>query len=127
MKSKILLLIALLITVYSCNNNDDDTNPQVIDGAYTGVFERNGTTSNVELNLENASFMGESATVKFPAICRGSFSISNHSINFINECPWTAEFDWTLILNREWNYELKNNVLILTNSNGDKYTLDRKE
>ena len=109
----------------ACNN--DDENPQSeINGEYVGIFERNGNTSNVELNINNGIYSGESDIVKFPAICNGNYSVSSNLIMFQNECIWTAEFDWTLILSDEWNYDLNGNTLILTKSNGDKYTLTKQ-
>lgn len=40
--------------------------------------------------------------------------------------PWTAEFDWSLILSDTWDFSSKNDVLTLTNSIGDKYTLENQ-
>ena len=63
---------------------------------------------------------------KFPAICNGNYLISSNTIEFENVCVWTAEFDWTLILGENWNYTKENNILIMTKSNGDKYTLTKQ-
>lgn len=127
MRPRIILFIGFMIsTLFACNNDDNNNDRSSVNGAYIGIFEREGVTSNVKLNLDNGSFTGESETVKFPAICKGSYSITNNSIVFVNECPWTAEFDWSLILSQEWNYVVDNNTLILIGSNGDKYTLTRQ-
>ncbi|GMN10267.1 hypothetical protein MTsPCn9_13180 [Croceitalea sp. MTPC9] len=125
MKLKSLILIVLLIGLLACNN-DDGIKKQIIEGEYVGIFERNGITSNVQLNLDDSGFSGESDTQKFPAICNGTYSISDNSINFSNACIWTADFDWTLILSKEWNFDFKNNTLVLVHSNGDKYTLTKQ-
>ncbi|BFP41705.1 hypothetical protein FGF1_25500 [Flavobacteriaceae bacterium GF1] len=115
----------MVFIVLACKNDDDTIEPD-IDGAYTGIFERNGNTSNVTLNLNDGMYSGESDTEVFPAICSGNYSISNDSITFTDECFWTADFDWTLILNEEWNYSLNGSTLILTKNNGDKYTLTKQ-
>ena len=126
MKNRILnLLLISIVTLFTSCNDDDNTQPE-LNGEYIGVYERNGNTSNVELNFENGNFYGESNTHLFPAICNGNYSISNTIILFENECIWTAQFDWTLILNQNWDYTLQNNILILTKSNGDKYTLTKQ-
>jgi hypothetical protein len=125
MKLKILVIFGILSFTFACNNDDENSQPE-INGEYIGVFERNGNTSNVELNFNNGIYSGESDTVKFPAICDGNYSVSSNLIMFQNECIWTAEFDWTLILSDEWNYTIENNILIMTKSNGDKYTLTQQ-
>jgi hypothetical protein len=125
MKPRILILIGILITTFACNNDDDNSQPN-INGEYTGFFERDGNTSNVELNFINGVYSGVSDTEKFPAICNGNYSMSNVSVQFENECVWTADFDWTLILKENWSYTLQNNILIMTKSNGDKYTLTKQ-
>ena len=128
MKIRILTLILVSIVIFftSCSENDDDNFQLKIEGEYTGTFERNEQTSNVELNFTNETYSGESEIDKFPAICNGNFSISDDLIEFENNCPWAADFDWTLILTDKWNYTFENNVLIMIKSNGDKYTLTKK-
>ena len=124
MKARILILIGVLITAFACNNDDDIQSN--IDGEYIGIFERNGNTSNVQLNFNKGTFSGESEIIKFPAICNGNYSISDSSIEFENLCPWTAEFDWSLIISGSWDYSLADNTLTMTKSNGDKYILTKQ-
>ncbi len=126
MKSRVLILI--LFMTFACNDDDSQvaSDEQITNGDYIGVFERNGVTSNVELNFNNGEFTGSSETEKFPAICSGEYSISDNQILFENECIWTAEFDWTLILSESWSYTFQDNVLIMIKSNGDKYTLTQQ-
>ncbi|TWO29786.1 hypothetical protein E1J38_014870 [Seonamhaeicola sediminis] len=125
MKPKVLILIGLIFVILSCNN--DDEIPQTeINGEYVGIFERGGNNSNVELTFNNGNWSGESEIIKFPALCNGTYSNSGNVITFENACPWTAEFDWTLILGGEWNYSLNGNSLTLTKTNGDKYTLTKQ-
>ncbi|MGM0946127.1 MAG: hypothetical protein ACQEW9_13160 [Bacteroidota bacterium] len=124
MKTKFLILIGILITTLACNN-DDNSLPN-IEGEYIGIFERGGNTSNVELTFNNGAWTGESETEKFPALCNGTYSISGKVIAFENACAWTAEFDWTLILSDNWNYNLNGNTLVLTKTNEDKYTLTKQ-
>jgi hypothetical protein len=125
MKTKIFLLLTLAITIIGCDKDDDPTEINV-DGNYIGVFERAGNTSDVELSFNIGTWTGESVTEKFPALCNGNYSISGNVITFENACPWTAEFDWTLILSDDWNYNLNGNTLVLTKANGDIYTLTKQ-
>lgn len=124
-KFGILILLGIFLII-SCNNNDDE-NPQTeINGEYVGIFERGENNSIVELTFNNGNWSGESEIIKFPALCNGTYTNSGNTITFENACPWTAEFDWTLILGGEWNYSLNENLLILTKTNGDKYTLTKQ-
>jgi hypothetical protein len=122
MKTKILFLIMLVLTIVSCNKDENNIETN-INGNYTGTFERNGSISNVQISLNNGIFNGQGALEKFPALCNGSYSISGNTITFENACPWTAEFDWTLILSGNWTYSINNNELVFIKENGDKYTL----
>ena len=124
MKAKFLILLIGAISIFSCDKDDDGQ--ATIDGQYAGTFQRGGNSSKVELTLKSENFSGESDTVKFPAICNGSYSIWDRTIKFENQCPWTAEFDWSLILSDTWNFSMHNEILILTNSIGDKYTLEKQ-
>lgn len=125
MKAKLFILFVLVISMLSCDNDVENIEGNV-NGDYVGIFERNGNTSKVELTLDSGTFNGESEVRKFPALCNGTYTISRNLLTFTNECPWTAEFDWTLILSGEWTFDMNNNVLIMTKTNGDKYTLTQK-
>ena len=125
MKQTLLVLISILSVLSACNN-DSENLPLTVDGDYIGTFERNGTTSNVELNITNGTYSGESDTDRFPALCNGNYTTSGNSIMFENDCIWTADFDWTLILEGNWDYTLNNNTLTMTKSNGDQYILTKQ-
>ncbi|CDF79487.1 conserved hypothetical protein [Formosa agariphila KMM 3901] len=124
MNIKTLLLIGLLVTAFACHTDDDMLSD--LEGTYVGIFEREGITSQVELDFDNGTYIGESDTDRFPAICHGTYNIANNSLHFENLCYWTADFDWTLILYNNWTFTLEDNVLILTNSIGDTYTLTKQ-
>ena len=125
MKAKFLFLSLIILSTFGCNKEDDNIETS-IDGNYIGIFERSGNTSNVELTFNNGIWTGESETVKFPALCNGTYSDSGNVMTFENSCTWTAEFDWTLILGGDWSYTFNGNLLIMTKSNGDKYTLTKQ-
>ena len=124
MKVKLFLVIAL-ITLTNCTTNSEFT-PDYVSGNYLGVFERNGETSTVEIRFIDGTFIGESEIEKFPAICNGVYSTEDNRITFTNNCIWTADFDWSLILSGEWTFSRNRSELLLFKSNGDKYTLIRQ-
>ncbi|MDA3868117.1 MAG: hypothetical protein PF489_15405 [Salinivirgaceae bacterium] len=127
MKKITFLLPVLLIAFIGCKDDDDNTNPpDTIQGEYAGTFERDGNTSNVELTFSNGKFEGESNLEKFPALCKGTYTISGDTITFIDLCSWTTEFDMTLILTGDWHYTFNSNMLVLSKFNGDTYKLTNK-
>lgn len=111
----VYLLIVLLIG--SCD--EENFFPENLDGTYEGTFVRSTPQarylySNVTLTFANVQFEGSSDTDKYPAICRGSFSVDGNRVTFIDSCVWTAEFDCSLILSGEFVGEMQDDELVLT-------------
>lgn len=116
MRSSTLRLIFLLILV-SCEYDSIDSGP--LQGVYKGQFDRmlpaiDIAPSNVTLTLANGKFSGESDRAKFPAICKGSYKVVGQEIEFVNECVWTADFDWSLILSGKFQFHKDGRKLELT-------------
>jgi|JI9StandDraft_2_1071091.scaffolds.fasta_scaffold191407_2 hypothetical protein len=124
-----LMLFALLIN--SCENNDLNVKSDLTPGTYKGHFIRSSPSakyapSNITLTFTADSFAGESSVVKYPAICNGTYKITGQEIEFFNNCPWTAEFDWSLILSGKFKLNVDGGQLEMTrHSNGqtDYYKL----
>lgn len=113
----------ILCICFSCQSQEDEI--LFIKGTYSGEFERSGESEKVELTFSKGKFEGSSERIKFPAICRGTYTLTSNQISFQNECAWTAEFDWTLILNGKWEYQNSVDQLILENDLGDRYILSK--
>ncbi len=97
------IFASLLLIFVSCENDDIIPVVEVPIGTYNGHFIRSSplgkyAPSNVTLSFTADRFTGESDKIKYPAICNGTYKITGQEIEFINECAWTAEFDWTYIL-----------------------------
>jgi hypothetical protein len=125
MKSTPLLIITLMAVVMSCDSQDpvDLADAQQLTtglgDSYSGIFFRDNPnidskTANVTLNFNGNEFSGQSDIIKYPGICHGNFSVLNGEIEFVNQCPWTAEFDWTLILHGKFKAEIRGDSLYLT-------------
>lgn len=110
------LLFAIWIVILSgtgCEKSHDDKIP---DGIYTGTFQRQlafggGGIANVVFTFSSNTWSGQSDISKYPALCHGTYTIHNGKITFINECVWTAEFDWSLILGGEYTFNRTGNQL----------------
>jgi hypothetical protein len=127
MKAKKFIFLTLYCIIISCSKSETEVAVSInTNGNYIGTFERNGIISNVQLNLNNGAFNGQSIVDKFPALCNGTYIMTSNTITFEDNCVWTADFDWTLILNGEWNFAMNGTILTLIKSNGDKYILTQQ-
>jgi hypothetical protein len=128
-------ICVLLFTILGCesNNNEWDKIPE---GVYTGTFQRlpasdEGKIAHVTVTIYSNLWSGESDIIKYPALCYGTYQYYNHKIIFTNSCPWTADFDVSLILGGEYDFRLNGNQLEIirsypgrsTDTNYDIYSL----
>jgi hypothetical protein len=122
--------LAALIVLFACKKSDDDNMP-LPDGMYIGTFHRTGMdTASISLTLDGNNFNGQSDLIKYPAICHGSYEIYDNTIRFTDSCSWTANFDWTLILNGPYSLTRDNNELRFSRTNGnvsDEFILRRAQ
>lgn len=100
-------------------NKDADTK-KLPEGTYIGTFQReldwaDNDTANITIIFSSNTWSGSSDKTKYPALCHGSYSINNSTINFINECPWTTEFDWSLILSGKYQLDMSFKVKPILN------------
>lgn len=100
------------------------TNPviPVLDGTYTGTFQRQqgggGPVSQVSFTFSGNQWTGTSQYPKYPALCNGHYTISAlHKITFTNACPWTADFDGSLILSHEYELRVTGNDVEMVREN----------
>jgi hypothetical protein len=103
MKPIFFAMVTAAILFDSCRKTDTGNVSIIKNGTYTGTFQRqvsgSGTISNVTIKFSSANWSGESQYTKYPSLCRGTYKIdATRQITFENAWPWTAEFDWTLIL-----------------------------
>lgn len=101
----ILACMAMTLMLVACDKNDSpDPGTGELSGTFMGTFSRTGMdTSGVTLEFNENSFQGQTIQPRYPAICRGSFVLHESTITFTDSCVWTADFDWTLILNGNYN------------------------
>jgi len=127
------ILFWLTLSFISCKK----TNPNFIipNGAYSGTFQRltnaGGQISNVTITFSDNNWTGQSQFAKYPALCHGTYRGKGaDSLIFENACPWTAEFDWSLILSGSYKIVVSDKNLQINRSyNGvysDIYNLTRQ-
>jgi hypothetical protein len=127
-----LFMVIALFVLSGCTKEEGEG----LEGVFTGTFNRVGPTvragqADVTLYLANGKFSGTSSREQFPAICSGTFSLKGGQITAKNACFFTANFDWTLILDGTFTYELSGDRLILQRSYEegvyDRYELRRDQ
>jgi hypothetical protein len=115
---RILLLVALLLPAIACKK-DKETKPVIPDGTYAGTFQRQGNGTgqvvNVTLNLNDFGFnsSGPAPANRYPVIGKGKYAIDNNKITFSDSLVYTADFDWTLILSQEYQFDSRGDSLII--------------
>lgn len=117
MTKTIFLTLALLILI-SCEKEGSIDN-RIPDGTYKGTFRRemvwsSSNTANITLTFSSNQWSGSSDIEKYPALCHGTYSINRDTIVFGNECAWTAEFDWSLILTGKYVLKQSENTIEFT-------------
>jgi hypothetical protein len=115
---KLLPILILLLAFSSCSKE----RVMIDEGMYKGTFKRlNGANidfgiSQVTLNLTDGKFSGTSSVRNYPAIGAGSFSTVNEVIEFDNTSFFTADFDWSYILNGTFEKKTIGDSLVLIKS-----------
>ncbi|MBX2963166.1 MAG: hypothetical protein KF687_11690 [Cyclobacteriaceae bacterium] len=105
-----IIIIPLISSFWGCQD-DSLKLKEIPDGVYTGTFLRdavwldNEPVANITITFSSNKWSGTSDIIKYPALCNGSYSMQEDKVVFQNNCAWTAEFDWSLILSGE--YEIK--------------------
>lgn len=122
MKGRYLFFLLLFIGFSGC-----DKSAKIIatipDGTYFGTFQRiltsgEGQKANIWLTFSSGRWSGQSDIPNYPALCHGTYKAVGEKLIFENECAFTADFDWSLILSGEYKYTLDGDNLTITKSYG---------
>ena len=120
-----LCLIVLAFILFSCEKSESANH--MLSGRYMGIFSRTGMdTSQVSLYFDQNRFEGFSSMANYPAICSGTFSHNDNTVEFVDNCAWPANFDWSLILKGTYNISYSDGSVRLWKTDGaitDEYLL----
>lgn len=114
---KIVFVLGLLF-LFSCEDKEQ-IDRKILDGDYSGTFQREldwneSDIANITMTFSSNKWTGTSDILKYPALCTGTYSIVGDTIVFQDECIWTAEFDWSLILGGKYLLKQTENTLEFT-------------
>jgi hypothetical protein len=138
MKSMRLVTLYFALLMFILAGCDKSKENKEFTASYKGTFIRTDNTelgdpivSNVTLSFTKNTFSGSGDIRSYPAICSGTFTISQSKISVSNSCYFTADFDGTLIFTGTYEYEQTGNRLLIwrTYANGkqDIYDLTKEE
>lgn len=113
------ILFCLTLPFISCKKTNSDF--IIPNGTYSGTFQRltnaGGQISNVTISFSGNTWTGQSQYAKYPALCHGTYrGKGTDSLIFENACPWTAEFDWSLILSGNYKIDISGKNLQINRS-----------
>jgi len=83
-----------------------------------GIFSPQGLYSSpVTVTFSGNNYASTSNSNQMPAGGSGRYKISGQQAEFKDTNNWTADFDWGLILNGDYSYQIKSDSLILNKTN----------
>ncbi|MFN5428819.1 MAG: hypothetical protein ACK5BO_12355 [Bacteroidota bacterium] len=99
-------IVSLLVLIISFFTGCTKDKPSIQDGIYKGIFTvtySTGTqTGPVTIELKNRTYTSSSNANRIPSGGSGTFQVTKNKMIFSDDKMWTADFDWNLILNGEY-------------------------
>ncbi|MCA5005399.1 hypothetical protein [Sphingobacterium bovistauri] len=115
-----LVIFLFPLLVFAACKKDSNTIQELESGVYKGTFrvDYDGkiyTASDIEvvLNSDKSYNSTGNNNPRIPAGGSGTYVLKDNIIIFDDKNPWTAEFDWGLILAGEYKITSSNKKLIL--------------
>lgn len=95
-------------------------------GTYEGIFTASHSSGElsgeVTLKLQEGWYTCIGNPNRIPAGGRGTYTVEEGKMIFNDENVWTADFDWNLILNGEYDYTFDGQKLIIWKDINDEST-----
>jgi len=118
MKTTILTLLIAITLFSGCEKSSTIT--IIEDGSYSGTLtikndiNTYSETIPVTLSLEQGKFLISLSSNAKPTGGNGTFAIKDGVATFDDRNVWTADFDWSRILNGDYDLEFGTGKLVLT-------------
>lgn len=120
---KLLVIVALSLNLNSCNNDDDNSQIQKLNGNYTGTFTVAYLNGDTFTNTASVNFSGDNNYESsgngnnddfYPAGGKGTYVMNASNIIFTEPNIWLAHFDSHLVLAGEYQYSKNGNELTIS-------------
>ena len=127
-------IVSLLVLIISFFTGCTKDKPSIQDGIYKGIFTvtySTGTqTGPVTIELKNRTYTSSSNANRIPSGGSGTFQVTKNKMIFSDDKMWTADFDWNLILNGEYEEVFDGKKLTLSanknNVGNYRYELEKQ-
>lgn len=117
MKNSLFIIGIIIAIAVSCKKQNNSEGLE-LKGRYSGTFQRElsgkGKTSKISIDFSSNTWSGESEFAQYPGLCYGTFELAQDSIVFTNMCPWTADFDHTLVLVKKYKIDISGKELTIS-------------
>ena len=128
--SFVITLITLSTLISSCSKDELRIGGETYSGSFIVTYTSSTQTGSTSIVFKNGNYTCVSDTNRIPAGGSGTYSIDNGKIIFHDTNIWTADFDWNLILNGEYDYTLDGNNLTISADKNNvghyEYILEKK-
>jgi len=111
------LCFSLLLSLSSCRKITNGVETGVYIGTFTVNYPDTSISGLTTIELKRKEFNCSGNINRVPAGGRGHYEIKKGKIIFNDENMWTADFDWNLILNGEYDYNSKGEKLKIWKTN----------
>lgn len=117
---KAALFILLAAGLSSC----DETEMAKLKGSYSGTFIYHSPeapkSGPVTVTFDGTNYTSTRNPDYIPAGGSGTFAfMEKNRVKFEDQNVWMANFDWNLILNGEYSYEVKGDSLFITRAHNE--------
>ncbi|MBN4051265.1 hypothetical protein JYU16_00465 [bacterium AH-315-M05] len=124
-----ILTLTLTTLITSCKKDNGPIKTGTYNGNFIVEYISGTKTGETTVTLKKTKYSCDSGTDRIPAGGSGTYSMDNNKIIFTDENLWTANFDWGLILNGEYDYAYDGTNLTIwkdTQAGRYEYGLKRK-
>ncbi len=119
MKGKFLIFGLCVFSLINCSKPEKESQDKTFkikEGKYSGIFYRTISWKPTEYAVVNITFTsnkweGTSDEAYYPVICHGTYELKDSVITFNNECAFSTNFDWSLILAGDYDFLVENDTL----------------
>lgn len=124
-----LAIFPIAILLMGCNKGNINIKDGTYKGTFTATYKSGTKTGQTTLEVKNGRFKCFGNPNRIPAGGSGSCYSDNNKITFNDENYWTADFDWNLILNGQYEYSFNGKILKMSaDKTGDRhYEYDLKK